>query len=355
MNTPSVQTLNLTDLDSLDDAQLSGLRWKELQCFNGRLLELHAEGLLDNEFSAKLPRKPILCIDKIEVLNEERIEASFTFPANASDWPYAIDEALEMLFQDQLDQLVGFWAARKINGIGRALSSGACTLHQSLNFEPAKQVLFVLEKRKWMENSSTGTGTAVFNAKIQDTSGQLLLETRNVIVGILNPQDIQELRKQYGGQQGVKEPSSTDKPSNLRVPVFDNDPGSITGSDGVYNREATQVINPDLWPLRYHFRGDPVVPGNFGTHGMIALLKDSARDDFGLKNPVFKSLSRKSFSGMIFEDPKQIRFKLINISQNDAGDVVAEEAGLYLEDSQGNALIEAPIYTFKNLTVTESV
>jgi len=97
------------------------LDWKNLNCFTGRLLELHAEGSLGNEESAKLPRKPILCIDNIDVLNEERIEASFKFPDDKSDWSFAEDEPLEMLFQDQLDQLVGFWGARKIYGIGRAL------------------------------------------------------------------------------------------------------------------------------------------------------------------------------------------------------------------------------------------
>ena len=142
--------------------------------------------------------------------------------------------------------------------------------------------------------------------------------------------------------------------SNLHVPIYDNDLGSQkTEREQVFEREATMKIDPHLWPLRYDFRGDPVVPGNFGTHGMIALLKAAAIESFGLKKPIFKSLTKKSFSGMIFEDPKQIRFVLSGIYQNEQGDVVAEESGLYLEDADGERLIDTPIYTFKNLTVAE--
>lgn len=354
MNKPIAEPYDLLMLDGLDDDQLMALDWTGLSCFNRRLLELHGEGKLGNEHSAKLPRKPILCIDQIDLLNEERIEASFRFPEASSDWPFAQDESLEMLFQDQLDQLVGFWAARKIRGIGRALSSGACTLHRSLDFEPGMQIRFVLEKRKWMENKASGAGTAVFNAKITDTDGELLLETRNVIVGILRPDDIRDLREQFGGLNGVEAPQAGVTLSDLTIPVYDNDLGSVaTENDTTFRREATQVIGPDLWPLRYHFVGDPVVPGNFGTHGMIALLKAAARDDFGLTDVVFKSMTKKSFSGMIFEDPKQIRFVLTDVTQNADGDVVAKDASLYLEDVQGKRLIETPIYTFKNLTVTQ--
>ncbi len=352
MNTTLADPYDLTALDGMNDSQLVELDWTQLGCFNGRLLELHGEGRLGNEDSAKLPRKPILCIDQIELLDEERIEASFRFPSALSDWPFASDESLEMLFQDQLDQLVGFWAARKIRGIGRALSSGSCTLHRSLDFQPAQHIRFVLEKRKWMENKSSGAGTAVFNAKIIDADGQLFLETRNVIVGILRPDDIRDLRQQFGGLTGVDAPQEGAKLSDLMIPVYDVDPGSVaTEQADTFRREATQAIDPDLWPLKYHFVGDPVVPGNFGTHGMIALLKASARDDFGLTDPVFKSMTKKSFSGMIFEDPKQIRFVLTDIAMNAAGDVVAKEAGLYLEDLDGQRLIETPIYTFKNLMV----
>lgn len=355
MNTNSENTYDLNALDALDKQQLIALDWKQLNCFNGRLLELHAEGELGNENAAKLPRKPILCIDQIELLNEERIEASFRFPDLASDWAFAEDESLEMLFQDQLDQLVGFWASRKIDGIGRALSSGNCVLHQSLDFKPGMKVRFVLEKRKWMENKASGGGTAVFNARIIDEQEQLILETRNVIVGILNPDDIRDLRAKFGGIQGVEGRASGEAPANLQIPVFDTDLGSKdTDRDAVYSREATQVITPDLWPLHYHFRGDPVVPGNFGTHGMIALLKVAAKEQFSLQNPVFKSMSKKSFSGMIFEDPKQIRFSIAGVKLAENGDVVAEEASLFLEDSEGGKLIETPIYTFRNLTVTES-
>lgn len=353
MTTSSTPPTDLAALQSLDTSELVKINWQSLNCFTGELLELHAEGQLGNENFAKLPRKPILCIDQIDLLDEQRIEATFQFPASQSDWAFAPAESLEMLFQDQLDQLVGFWGARKVDGIGRALSSGRCTLHHSLDFQPSMVLKFVLEKRKWMA-SKEGGGTAVFNGQILNESGDVLLDTRNVIVGILNPEDIRKLRQQYGGKNGVDEPRSDYKPTDLMIPIYDNDLGSVRSEDGdSLNREATQAINPQLWPLRYHFRGDPVVPGNFGTHGMIALLKASASEDFGLKAPVFKSMQKKSFSGMIFEDTKQIRFSLSGITQNDDGDVCASEGNLYLENSDGSRMIDTPIYTFKGLTVTE--
>lgn len=353
MNTRSAQEHDLDSLGKLSRDELCKLDWKALQCFTGDLLDLHAEGQLGNEGFAKLPRRPILCIDQIEVLNEERIDASFRFPENASDWPFSTSESLEMLFQDQLDQLVGFWGARKADGIGRALSSGVCNLVLSLDFDPGKRLRYSMEKRKWMEGKSGG-GTAVFNGKIIDDEDKVMLETRNVIVGILNPEDIRALREKFGGTQGVDDSGAHKKVTELTIPIFDNDLGIVDIQDDVVgSREATQEITPELWPLRYHFRGDPVVPGNFGTHGMIALLKTTARDHFGMKDPVFKSMSKKSFSGMIFENPKQIRFKLVEISKNDANEVVAKEGHLYLEDSQGKKLIEEPIYTFKNLLVAE--
>ena len=354
MITSPTSPYDLTTLQALSEHELVKLDWQSLNCFSGKLLELHAEGKLGNENFAKLPRKPILCIDHIQQLDEQRIEATFQFPASPSEWPYDPTESLEMLFQDQLDQLVGFWGARKIEGIGRALSSGRCTLYQPLDFQPSKTLRFVLEKRKWI-TSKEGGGTAVFNGKILDDAENVLLDTRNVIVGILNPDDIRSLRQQFGGQSGVAEPDANQTPSGLRIPVYDNDQGSIRSDDGeTLNREATQSITPDLWPLRYHFRGDPVVPGNFGTHGMLALLKASASEDFGLSNPVFKSMQKKSFSGMIFEDTKQIRFNLLDITQNEDGDVVANEAHLFLENADGTKMIDAPIYTFKCLTVCES-
>lgn len=354
MNTLSAQEHNLDSLGKLDRDQLCALDWKALRCFTGELLDLHAEGALGNEGFAKLPRRPILCIDQIEVLNEERIEASFRFPEQASDWSFAVDESLEMLFQDQLDQLVGFWGARKANGIGRALSSGVCNLSQSLDFEAGKRLRYSMEKRKWIEGKNGG-GTAVFNGKIIDDNDQVILETRNVIVGILNPDDIRALREQFGGTKGVDDSGAHDAVSDLSIPIYDTDLAVADVQDGVVgSREATQVITPELWPLRYHFRGDPVVPGNFGTHGMIALLKATARDQFGMKNPIFKSMTKKSFSGMIFEDTKQIRFMLVDVSKNEEGEVVAKEGRLYLEDSNGQKLIEDPIYTFKNLLVAEA-
>ena len=210
-----------------------------------------------------------------------------------------------------------------------------------------------MQKRKWMEGKSGG-GTAVFNGKITDDNQQVLLETRNVIVGILNPEDIGELREKFGGMQGVDDSRASEPVSNLTIPVYDTDYGTTDMQGSVVSsREAVQKITPDLWPFRYHFRADPVVPGNFGTHGLIALLKAVARDQFGLKDPVFKSMSKKSFSGMIFEDTKQIRFKLADVSKTDSNDVVAQEGYLYLESVDGQRLIEEPIYTFKNLLVAE--
>ena len=353
MNAQSAQDLDLKSLRELSREQLCKLDWQALTCFTGELLDLHAEGALGNENFAKLPRRPILCIDQIEVLNEERIDASFRFPQSETDWSFSTTESLEMLFQDQLDQLVGFWGARKVEGIGRALSSGVCTLHQSLDFEPGKRLRYSMEKRKWMEGESGG-GTAVFNGKIIDDNDNVVLETRNVIVGILAPEVIRQLRGEYGGTDGVDDSQVHKKVSGLTIPIYDNDLGVADVQDGVIgSREATQEITPALWPLRYHFRGDPVVPGNFGTHGMIALLKETAREQFGLKDPIFKSMKKKSFSGMIFENPKQIRFKLVDISKNEANEVVAQEAQLFLEDSNGNKLIDDPIYTFKNLLVAE--
>jgi len=133
-----------------------------------------------------------------------------------------------------------------------------------------------------------------------------------VIVGILNPEDIGELREKFGGMQGVDDSRASEPVSNLTIPVYDTDYGTTDMQGSVVSsREAVQKITPDLWPFRYHFRADPVVPGNFGTHGLIALLKAVARDQFGLKDPVCKSMSKKSFSGMIFEDTKQIRLNTV--------------------------------------------
>ena len=222
MNTRSAPDYNLDFLGKLNREQLCELDWKTLPCFTRELLELHAEGALGNEKYAKLPRTPILCIDQIDLLDEERIEASFRFPDNVSDWSFDPNESLEMLFQDQMDQLVGFWCARKVNGIGRALSSASCSLHQSLDFEPGKRLRYSMQKRKWMEGKAGG-GTAVFNGKITDDSGAVLLETRNVIVGILNPEEILALREKFGGTQGVDDSSAHEKVSNLIIPIYDSE------------------------------------------------------------------------------------------------------------------------------------
>lgn len=346
---------SIEELDTRDDAELVKLDWKNMTRLNGRLLELHGEGALGNETLAKLPLRPILCIDQIERIDDEAIEASFTFPSSADEWAFDTKESLEMLFQDQLDQLVGFWGCRKADGIGRALSSGASKLHHSLDFQAGKRVRYVMEKRKWMENKvSGGGGTAVFNGRILDDQNNVMLETKNVIVGILKPEDINELRKQQGGTQGVSGATPGMESGDLRIPIYDTATVTKEREGDVFaSVVATQKIDPELWPLQYHFRGDPVVPGNFGTHGMISLLKEVAATEFGITKPVFTSLTTKKFSGMIFEDPKQIRFELKNVSLQE-GKVVAAEANLYLENSQGERMIEDPIYTFKNLTVSDS-
>jgi 3-hydroxymyristoyl/3-hydroxydecanoyl-(acyl carrier protein) dehydratase len=346
---------SIDELDTFDDSKLKQLDWKSLQRLNGRLLELHGEGALGNEKFAKLPLRPILCIDRIDTIDEKTIEASFTFPTNAADWRFDPAEPLEMLFQDQLDQLVGFWGCRKADGIGRALSSGACKLHQSLDFEPGKKIIFRLDKRKWVKNKDSEGGTAVFNGSILNDSDDVLLETKNVIVGILSPEAIQALRKQFGGMQGVSSEKPADSVTDLHIPIYE--PATIIKegrtTDGIQRVTATQAIDQNLWPLRFHFRGDPVVPGNFGTHGMIALLKNVAMSEFELDYPIFRSLANKRFSGMIFEDPKQIRFELINVTRDLQNQVIAEEANLYLEKTGGEKMIEEPIYTFKNMTVAE--
>ena len=347
---------SINKLNSFDDQRLKELDWKNLIHLNSRLLELHAEGELGNEKFAKLPRRPILCIDQIDLIDDTSIEASFTFPQDAKDWPYDINESLEMLFQDQLDQLVGFWGCRKVDGIGRALSSGVCTLHQTLDFIPGESILFRLDKKKWMKNKTDDGGTAVFNGRVLSDKRGMLLETRNVIVGILRPADIHALREQFGGTEGVVSENLDYDATKLRIPIYDSTSKKVNRlSETEVSVAATQKIDQSLWPLHFHFKGDPVVPGNFGTHGMIALLKETAGEEFGLKDPVFTSMSSKKFMGMIFENPKQIRFELNTISQSAEGAVVAKEANLYLEREDGTRMIETPIYAFKKLTVTERI
>jgi len=68
----------IAELDAMDDSALCQLDWKTMTCLNGRLLELHAEGQLGNETLAKLPRRPILCIDQIDRIDEEAIEATLS-------------------------------------------------------------------------------------------------------------------------------------------------------------------------------------------------------------------------------------------------------------------------------------
>jgi hypothetical protein len=349
-----MQEYSIEELNRLDDEALKVLDWKNLKCLNGRLLELHAEGELGNETFAKLPRKPILCIDQIERIDDDGIDATFTFPSDVSDWAYDTNESLEMLFQDQLDQLVGFWGSRKANGIGRALSSGNCTLHQPLKFEAGKKMTFAMTQKKWVVNKTTGTGTAIFDGAMLDADGNMILETKKVIVGILLPEEIHALRAKYGGELGVKAGADASTLSGLTVPVHDDGTMVVEETEKGFTVNATQAISPALWPLAYHFKGDPVVPGNFGTHGMITLLKQVATEQFGMANPTFKYMFAKKFSGMIFEDPKQIRFELTGVTKTEEGTVVAALASLYLETSDGELMIEAPIYTFKKLTVAEA-
>ena len=349
-----MQEYSIDELNRLDDAALKALDWKNLKCLNGRLLELHAEGELGNETFAKLPRKPILCIDQIERIDEDGIDATFSFPSDAADWAYDTSESLEMLFQDQLDQLVGFWGSRKADGIGRALSSGTCKLHQQLKFEAGKTMTFAMTRKKWVVNKATGTGTAIFDGAMLDANGDMILETKKVIVGILLPEEIQALRVKYGGELGVKAGADASTLSGLTIPVHDEGTLKLEETEDGFTVNATQAISPELWPLRFHFKGDPVVPGNFGTHGMIKLLKQVANEQFGIAQPEFKSMMTKKFSGMIFEDPKQIRFELTGVTKTEEGAVVAAMASLYLENSAGELMIEAPIYTFKKLTVAEA-
>ncbi|PID45821.1 MAG: hypothetical protein CSB47_06860 [Proteobacteria bacterium] len=346
-----MQEYRIEALNEMDDKALQALDWKNLKCLNGRLLELHAEGALGNDKFAKLPRKPILCIDQIEHIDEDGIVASFVFPDDVANWPYRTEQTLEMLFQDQLDQLVGFWGARKADGVGRALSSGVCILHQPLNFEAGKQIRFSLSRKKWVVNQRTGTGTAIFDGAILDANDGVILETKKIIVGILSPEEIHVLRAKYGGQLGVSSSCDISTLSDLEIPIYDQGTQRIEESEDGLTVNATQAISPELWPLSFHFKGDPVVPGNFGTHGMIALLKEVAVEKFGLNQPVFKSVFAKKFSGMIFEDPKQIRFELLGVKQQDDGSVIATQANLYLEDLTGSLLVESPIYTFKKLVV----
>ena len=347
-----VHDYSVENLIALSDTALKALAWKELTQFNARLLELHGKGELDNEHLAKLPLRPILCVDNIELIDDMTIEASFTFPANADQWIFDSGESLEMLFQDQLDQLVGFWAARKADGIGRALSSGACQLYSPLHFVAGQHIKYKLTKRKWIKNKETVGGTAVFNGQILNENDGLILETKNIIVGILPPPDVQELRKIHGGNSGVDFVSTPTPPTRLTIPIYDSEINLATDTgSGLPSVTATQQINPRLWPFQFHFIGDPVLPGNFGTHGIITLLKQIARDRFGVRNPIFISLDKKNFSGMIFEDTKQIRFELIDIEKVENGCIVAARGNLYLEHADGTRMIDDPIYTFKNIRV----
>ena len=341
---------SVDELNTLDDNALKQLDWKSSSCLNGRLLELHAEGALGNESLAKLPLKPILCIDQISRIDEEGIEASFRFPETENDWPYQQSESLEMLFQDQLDQLVGFWGARKANGVGRALSSGKCQQYQSLDFSPGKTIRFSLQRRKWVENQDTGTATAVFNGQILDEHNKPMLETKNVIVGILPAAEIAALRERLGGTQGIEK--SSVKPQALQIPIFETETINVEkNGDSITRVSAVQKIQPGLWPFQYHFKGDPVVPGNFGTHGMIALLKLVAQKELGIEKPQFNSIDSKRFSGMIFEDSKQIRFELLDVIRDSDNFAVAKTANLYLENKDGERMIDDAIYTYKNIKV----
>ncbi|MDC0435366.1 hypothetical protein OAM69_07000 [bacterium] len=343
---------SVAKLNTLSDTALKALAWKQLTRFNARLLELHGKGELNNAHHAKLPLRPILCVNDIGLIDDTTIEASFTFPDDAEQWIFHHDESLEMLFQDQLDQLVGFWASRKADGIGRALSSGACQLYSPLKFVPGQLIKYKLTKRKWIKSKEAAGGTAVFNGQILDENDKPILETKNIIVGILPPQDVKNLRKIHGGTSGVDIASAPAPPASLTIPVYDSEINLKTDTgNGETSATATQQINPHLWPFQFHFIGDPVLPGNFGTHGIITLLKQIARDRFDVHNPKFISLDKKNFSGMIFEDTKQIRFELVDIKKEENGCIVAARGNLYLEHADGKRMIDEPIYTFKNIRV----
>ena len=221
-------------------------------------------------------------------------------------------------------------------------------------FEAGKKMTFAMTQKKWVVNKTTGTGTAIFDGAMLDADGNMILETKKVIVGILLPEEIHALRAKYGGELGVKAGADASTLSGLTVPVNDDGTMVVEETEKGFTVNATQAISPALWPLAYHFKGDPVVPGNFGTHGMITLLKQVATEQFGMANPTFKYMFAKKFSGMIFEDPKQIRFELTGVTKTEEGTVVAALASLYLETSDGELMIEAPIYTFKKLTVAEA-
>lgn len=342
----------IAELNKLDDEALIALDWKNLNALNGRLLNLHAEGMLGNDGAAKLPRDPILCIDQIEVIDDDVIEASFEFPQNIDDWAFDPKLPLEMLFQDQLDQLVGFWGARKVDGIGRALSSSKCVLHKPVFYEAGGKIVYRLKKKKWMLNQQSGTGTAVFDGQIFDGNDEVILDCKSIIVGILNPADVMALRTHQGGMKGVDDSDVHEAHHDLVIPLYDEASIEMVKGDGELTRvTAVQKIDVDLWPLKFHFKGDPVVPGNFGTHGMIALVKHVATTEFDVQSAQFKLLGAKKFSGMIFEDPKQIRFELLGVSRDDNGAVVANVANLFLETSTGERIVEDPIYTFKKITV----
>ena len=54
---------------------------------------------------------------------------------------------------------------------------------------------------------------------------------------------------------------------------------------------------------------------------------------------------------MIFEDSKQIRFELLDVIRDSDNFAVAKTANLYLENKDGERMIDDAIYTYKNIKV----
>ena len=339
---PPAAGLTLDRLNEMSDDELKTLDWKTLPFYNSRLLELHAAGELGNESDAKLPKKPILCIDQISEINEQKIVAEFTVPP---DWPFDLEMDPTMLLQDQLDQLVGFWLSRKMSGIGRALSSGRSELLRPIKLEPGKKIKFELTKKKSMQQGASVVG--IFNAEISDESGTFL-KTDKITVGLIDKSVIDEARKSQAGITQI--PESELPEEGLNIPIWGQETYVYIGESDSKSAYAQQKITNNLWPFAFHFEGDPVFPGNFGTHGIIELLKRVATREFGIANPVFDSLTSKKFSNQIFakQNPHLIRFKLEDIRQESDGTICARGASLCLLDEEE---VETPIYEFKDLCV----
>ena len=95
----------------------------------------------------------------------------------------------------------------------------------------------------------------------------------------------------------VKKLSDTAMKASLlhKLAPFDSETTLATDSgSGLPSVMVTQQINPPLWRFQFHFISDPVLPGNFGAHGIITLLKQVARDRLNVHNSMFISLDKKN-------------------------------------------------------------